>query len=109
MAESMDAVFAALASASRRRILDIVNETPGCNVNHVCGFFAMSRIMVMKHLGVLERAGLVHSEKRGRDRKLFFNAVPIQMIYDRWTTQYSALWASRLTRIKYRIESRGKR
>jgi predicted transcriptional regulator len=63
----------------------------------------------MKHLRVLERAGLVHSAKEGRTRKLYFNSVPIQMIYDRWTTEFSKMWASRMTAMKYRIQSKGKR
>jgi len=105
----MDAVFAALGHADRRRILDIVTDAPGCNVNAVCGHFKTSRIAVMKHLRVLESAGLIASEKVGRDRKLYVNIVPIRMIYDRWTTQYSSLWAERLTRIKYRVESRARR
>jgi len=102
----MDAVFRALASESRRRILDIVKDRPGCNVNHVAGFFDESRINVMKHLRVLEEAGLVHSEKQGRTRKLYFNCVPIQLIHERWTTEYSAMWAGRLTRVKYRVETK---
>ena len=106
--ESMDAVFRALASASRRRILDIARDKPGCTVHHVVGFFAVSRIAVLKHLRVLEEAGLIHSEKHGRERRLYFNVVPIQVIYDRWTTEYSKLWARRLTEIKYRVESQGK-
>jgi predicted transcriptional regulator len=104
-AASLDAVFAALANESRRRILDIVKASPGCSVNHVASFFTVSRITVLKHLRVLEAAKLVLSEKRGRTRKLYFNAVPIQVIYDRWTTEYSALWASQLTRLKYRVEN----
>jgi predicted transcriptional regulator len=60
----------------------------------------------MKHLRVLVEAGLLLSEKEGRNRKLYFNCVPIQMIYDRWTTEYSALWASRLTEVKYRVEAK---
>ena len=52
------------------------------------------------------KAGLLLSEKEGRNRKLYFNCVPIQMIYDRWTTEYSALWASRLTEVKYRVEAK---
>jgi predicted transcriptional regulator len=107
--DAMDAVFRALANESRRRILDIVKDRPGCSVNYVAGFFDASRINVMKHLRVLDEAGLIHSEKQGRTRKLYFNCVPIQIIHDRWTTEYSALWAGRLTRIKYRVESkRGK-
>jgi DNA-binding transcriptional ArsR family regulator len=103
--DEMDAVFRALASESRRRILDIVKDRPGCSVNHVAGFFDESRINVMKHLRVLEEARLIHSEKQGRTRRLYFNCVPIQMIHERWTTEYSAMWAGRLTRVKYRVET----
>ena len=104
--DSMDAVFRALASETRRRVLDIVKDQPGCNVNDVSTFFDMSRIAVMKHLRILETADLIVSEKEGRSRRLYFNAVPLQMVYDRWTTEYSAFWAERLTDIKYRIESK---
>lgn len=103
----MDSVFQALAHEHRRLILDIVRDQPGCSVNEVCGHFDTSRIAVMKHLRVLEDADLIWSEKQGRTRHLFFNAVPIQMIYDRWTTKYSQFWASRLADIKYRVESGG--
>lgn len=102
--ESMDLIFAALAHPSRRRILDILKEDPGSSVNDVAKHFDISRIGVMKHLGVLEDAGLLVSEKEGRTRRLYFNAVPIQMIYDRWTSEYSSLWASKLTRVKYAVE-----
>jgi predicted transcriptional regulator len=102
----MDTVFQALACSHRRKMLDIVKDTPGCGVKHVAGFFAMSRIAVMKHLRVLEEAGLLISRKEGRTRKLYFNCVPIQMIYDRWTSEYSALWASHLTEVKYRVEAK---
>ena len=101
----MDRVFHALASATRREILDIVKATPGCNVMHVCRHFDVSRIAVMKHLNVLEQASLLVSEKRGRSRRLYFNAAPIQMIYERWTTEYSAEWASRLTAFKRQVEA----
>jgi DNA-binding transcriptional ArsR family regulator len=105
--ESMDHVFEAMAHPVRRKVLDVVKDRPGCSVNDVCDYFEISRIAVMKHLRVLERADLIVSRKQGRTRELYFNAVPIQMIYDRWTSEYSALWASGLTRIKYRIESLG--
>ncbi len=102
----MDAVFKALGSSSRRGMLDLIQATPGCNVNDICGQFETSRIAVMKHLRVLETAQLITSRKQGRQRRLYFNPVPIQMIHDRWTSEYSALWASRMTGIKYRVESR---
>ena len=102
--DEMDAVFSALASEPRRRILDILKKEPGCNVNRVCEFFEIGRVAVMKHLAALEYANLVVSEKAGRERRLWFNPVPIHMIYDRWTTEFSAYWAARLTRLKYSAE-----
>lgn len=102
----MDAVFQALAHESRRRMLDIVKEEPGIGVGALASEFDVSRIAVMKHLAVLEEAGLIISEKDGRTRKLYFNAAPIQMIHERWTTDYSAYWAGQLTRIKYLAEAR---
>ncbi|HET9650827.1 MAG TPA: helix-turn-helix transcriptional regulator [Usitatibacter sp.] len=103
--DEMDAVFGALASEPRRRILDILRKEPGCNVSRVCEFFGIGRIAVMKHLDVLEAANLVVSERAGRERLLYFNPVPIHMIYDRWTTEFSAYWAGRLARLKYRVEN----
>jgi predicted transcriptional regulator len=107
--ETMDAVFQALASGHRRKILDLVKSMPGCSVNDVCKYFDMSRIAVMKHLRILEDAGLLVSRKPGRTRELFFNAVPIQMIYDRWTTEYSQFWASQVTDLKFRLEAANKK
>ena len=103
--DEMDAVFAALSSEGRRRILDILKKEPGCNVNRVCEFFDIGRIAVLKHIDLLEDAGLAISEKVGRERLLYFNPVPIHMIYDRWTTEFSAYWAGRLARMKYRLEN----
>ena len=104
--DQMDAVFAALASEPRRRVLDVLKKEPGANVNRVCEFFDdMGRIAVMKHLAVLESAQLVLSEKVGRERHLYFNPVPIHMIHDRWTTEFSAYWAGHLSRMKYRLEN----
>ncbi|QJR15851.1 ArsR/SmtB family transcription factor [Usitatibacter palustris] len=105
-ADEMDAVFAALASEPRRRILDVLKKEPGCNVNRVAEFFdEMGRVAVLKHIDVLEAANLVISEKSGRERLLWFNPVPVHMIYDRWTTEFSAVWAGKLARMKYRLES----
>lgn len=102
----MDKLFHALASKTRREMLDIIKEQPGCSLVHVCRYFDVSRIAVMKHLGVLEAADLVISEKRGRSRALYFNAAPIQAIYERWTSDYSALWAGRLTAFKHHVEAK---
>ena len=105
----MDAVFQALAHEGRRRMLDLVKASPGIAVGSLAGEFDVSRIAVMKHLRVLEEAGLIISEKDGRTRRLYFNAVPIQMIHDRWTTEYSAYWSGSLAQLKYAAEARAKR
>lgn len=101
----MDLLFHALANQQRRKILDLVKTMPGCSLNDLCKYFEVSRIAVMKHLDVLVEAQLVLSKKEGRTRKLFFNAAPIQMIYDRWTTEYSRFWATQAVDLKYQIEN----
>jgi len=103
--DALDAVFFALASEPRRRVLDVLKAEPGCNLVRVCEFLPeIGRFAVMKHLGVLERAGLVISQRQGRERRLWFDATPIQLVYERWTTEFSAYWAARLTRLKYSAE-----
>ena len=70
----------------------------------ICGHFDMSRIAVMKHLKILEQANLLVTEKVGKQRHHYFNVIPIQQIYDRWTDEYSRFMASRLTGFKQQIE-----
>ncbi len=102
---SQDAIFQALGHATRRRILDLLKTMPGATVNDVAKYFEISRIAVMKHLGVLEAADLIVSRKVGRMRHLYFNAVPLQMIHDRWATDYAAFWAGRVMDLKYQLEN----
>ena len=102
----MDGTFQALSHATRRRILDLLRREPGSSVGELAEHFEGSRIGIMKHLKVLEAASLVVSQKNGRRRELFFNVVPIQQIYERWTDEYSALWAHRLLDLKRRVEGR---
>jgi DNA-binding transcriptional ArsR family regulator len=102
--QEYDRVFHALAHTTRRRILDLVGATPGETVGALAKSFDVSRIAVMNHLAVLESAALIISEKDGRSRRLYLNPVPLQMIYERWTDQYAAHWAQRLTSIKYAAE-----
>ena len=105
----MGAVFDALGSPVRRRILDVVKDDPGCTVGEVAACFDTTRIAVMRHIRMLEEVDLLISRKEGRKRHLYPNAVPIQMIYDRWTTEYSSLWAGRMVDLKYRVEGRTKK
>ena len=100
----MGAVFDALGSETRRRILDLIKAEPGCTVGEVASQFDTSRIAVMHHLRQLEECDLVTSVREGRTRRLYHNPVPIQLIYDRWTTEYSAFWASKMADVKYAVE-----
>jgi predicted transcriptional regulator len=104
--DDLDATFFALSSDLRRRMLDLLKKEGGCNVNRVCEQFAgeVGRHAVMKHLATLERGGLLVSAKDGRDKRLWFDPTPLQLIHERWTTEFSAYWAARLTRLKYDAE-----
>lgn len=104
--DDLDAVFTALAHETRRRILDALRGRPGASVGEIASAFDVSRIAIMKHLAVLEDAHLIVSQKEGRTRRLYFNAAPIRMIYDRWTDDYSDYWAGEITRLKYLAEKR---
>ncbi|MDB5349396.1 MAG: transcriptional regulator [Planctomycetota bacterium] len=108
MPDDLDAVFSALAHRDRRRILDLVRNNPGCRVEDLGPHFATSRVAILKHLKVLTKAELIVSEKVGRERLLYFNIMPIQIIYDRWATEFSALWAGPIAQIKYRVEAEAK-
>ena len=102
----MDNVFNALSHKTRRSILDHLRAKPGISVGVLAQSFDVSRIAIMNHLAVLEKARLVISEKQGRSRLLYLNIVPIQQIHERWSDEYSALWANRLTSIKFAAESK---
>ncbi|MEM9055808.1 MAG: helix-turn-helix transcriptional regulator [Pseudomonadota bacterium] len=102
--EDMDLVFHALAHQTRRRILDLVRDTPGQGVGELAKAFDVSRIAIMNHIKVLEEAGLLVSQKDGRTRRLYLNAMPIQAIHERWIDTYSAYWADRLSFIKHAAE-----
>lgn len=104
--DRLDATFFALSSDLRRRMLDLLKREPGCNLSRVCEFFAaeVGRFAVMKQIATLERGGLVVAQREGRDKRLWFDPTPIQLIHERWTTEFSAYWAARLTRLKYSAE-----
>ena len=102
---NLDDVFGALAHSIRRQILDLLRDTPGMPVGALATHFDVSRIAIMNHLTVLERAGLVISEKQGRTRHLYINVMPIQEIHERWTDTYSAYWSERMSLIKQVAEA----
>lgn len=103
---ALDRVFAALASPARRRMLDLIEARPGTTIAGLTDSFRMSGVGVLKHVRVLERAGLVVGRREGRVRRLYFNAVPIQAVYDRWTDRYASFWAGRMADLKDSLEQR---
>ena len=103
--EPLDSVFHALAHCVRRKILDYVVAHPGCSAGDIAVQFQISRIAVSKHIKILHKAELLIVEKSGRSSLHFFNAIPIQMIYDRWTDEYSQFFASQLNAFKQQLES----
>jgi predicted transcriptional regulator len=105
--DQLDLVFHALASQPRREILAAIRSRPGCNLNAVAEQFDMSRIGIMKHIDVLEAANLIVSDKVGRERQMYFNAVPIQQIHEMWTDEYSRHFAGKLTKLKKLVERGG--
>jgi len=107
--DDMDDIFHALAHAIRRQILDLLKAKPGQGVGELAQAFDVSRIAIMNHLSVLERAGLIVSEKQGRKRCLYINVVPIQLVRDRWINAIDAPFAERIANIKYAAEDAAKR
>jgi uncharacterized protein YndB with AHSA1/START domain/DNA-binding transcriptional ArsR family regulator len=100
----MDAVFRALADPTRRSLLDDLFEADGQTLSALEGRLPMTRFGVMKHLRVLEEAGLVVTRRRGREKLHFLNAVPIRLVHDRWVSKYAEPWAATLSGLKKTIE-----
>src|SRR5436309_10054204 len=106
MIAGMDAVFRALADPTRRSLLDELFEQDGQTLSALEQRLPMSRFGVMKHLRVLEEAGLVTTKRRGREKLHFLNPVPIRLVHDRWVSKYAEPWAAALSGLKHRLEDR---
>jgi uncharacterized protein YndB with AHSA1/START domain/DNA-binding transcriptional ArsR family regulator len=100
----MDTVFKALADATRRSLLDELFEQDGQSLSSLEARLPMTRFGVMKHLKVLEEAGLVTTRRRGREKLHFLNPVPIRLVHDRWVSKYAEAWAATLTGLKRGLE-----
>ena len=100
----MDTVFKALADPTRRSLLDELFEQDRQTLSALEQRLPMTRFGVMKHLRVLEEAGLVTTQRRGREKHHFLNPVPIRLIYDRWVSKYAEPWTATLTGLKRQIE-----
>jgi uncharacterized protein YndB with AHSA1/START domain len=101
----VDDVFRALADPTRRSLLDELFREDGQTLRALEERFAMSRYGVMKHLRLLEEAGLVVTRRQGREKLHFLNPVPIRLVHDRWVSKYTEPWAAALSDLKTRLET----
>ena len=100
----MDTVFKALADPTRRSLLDELFKEDGQTLTALERRLPMTRFGVMKHLRVLEEAGLVTTRRNGREKLHFLNPVPIRLVHDRWVSKYAEPWAATLSELKQTIE-----
>src|SRR6185369_3292722 len=102
----MDDVFKALADPTRRSLLDELFREDGQTLSALESRLTMTRFGVMKHLKVLEDAGLIVTRRRGREKLHFLNAVPIRLVHDRWVSKYAEPWVAGLSTLKQDLKKR---
>ena len=100
-----DLVFKALADPTRRFLLDRLFERDGRTLTELASELEMTRFGVMKHLRLLEDAGLVVTRKSGRVKLHYLNPVPIRLIHDRWIDKYTERHVSALADLKKELEN----
>ena len=104
--EDLHSVFRALADPSRRFLLDLLFARDGRTLSELEAELSMTRFGVMKHLKVLEEAGLVVTRRSGRTKLHFLNPVPIRLIHDRWIDKYRERRVAALADLKTELEER---
>lgn len=100
-----DPVFKALADPTRRYLLDALFVRDGRSLTELESELEMTRFGVMKHLRLLEDAGLVVARRAGRNKLHFLNPVPIRLLHDRWIDKYTETFAAALSDLKHRLEA----
>ena len=106
MVVTMDEVFKALADPTRRKLLDALFKADGQTLSALEKRLPMTRFGVMKHLKLLQQAGLVATRRQGREKLHFLNAVPIRLIHDRWVNKFTLPWVAALSNLKHDLEDR---
>src|SRR3974390_3194962 len=102
----MDAVFKALADASRRKLLDELHKNNGRTLGELCEHLDMTRQAVTKHLRLLEKANLITTVWRGREKLHYLNPVPIHEISERWIDKYERPRLQALSDLKKGLEEK---
>jgi DNA-binding transcriptional ArsR family regulator len=103
--ETLDRVFRALSSGTRRELLDLLKDGPRTTGDLCARFPALDRCTVMQHLDVLHRAGLVIAQRKGRERWNHLDVLPIKMIHDRWIGDYARSAVGLLAALKSDLEA----
>jgi len=103
----VDAIFKALADPTRRQLLDALRDRAGLTLTELEAGLGMTRFGVMKHLRLLEAAGLVVTRRDGRFKHHYLNAGPIQEVADRWIAPYQKPFARFALDLKNKLESSG--
>src|SRR6476660_2211413 len=101
----MDEVFRAMADPTRRALLDELFRQDGQTLSALEARFSMTRFGGMKHLKLLEEAGLVVTRRRGREKLHCLNPVPIRLVHDRWVSKYAEPWVASLSDLKTILEA----
>ena len=102
--DEADLIFKALGHRVRRAMLDLL-KAESLTTGMLCARFPeLDRCTVMQHLGVLEDAGLVVAERRGRERWNHLDALPVHAIHERWIGPYAAYAAGMLSRLRKAVE-----
>jgi DNA-binding transcriptional ArsR family regulator len=101
----VDEVFRALSDPSRRVLLDALFDSDGQTLSELCDALpAMTRFGVMKHLDVLEAAGLLTTQRHGREKLHYLNPIPIRLLHDRWISKFADPHVSALVGLKRSVE-----
>jgi uncharacterized protein YndB with AHSA1/START domain len=100
----VEEVFRAIADPTRRSLLDALFAEDGQTLSQLEERFDMTRFGVMKHLKQLEKAHLVVTRRRGREKLHYLNPVPIRLVHDRWVSKYAEPWVAALSDIKEQLE-----
>lgn len=97
-------MFKALGDRTRRFLLDRLFERDGRTLKELESELEMTRFGAMKHLRILEAAGLIVTERSGREKRHFLNPIPIRLIHDRWIGKYRERQVSALVELKNELE-----
>ena len=103
--DTLDRVFKALSTSTRREILDLLKDGPRTTGDLCAHFPGLDRCTVMQHLDVLHRVGLVIAQRKGRERWNHLDVLPIKLIYDRWIGDYASSAVELLAALRADLES----